>query len=152
MKKVVKVEPIKQQKYEMADYFNNFSVEEHHLDQNYNNYDNVPELFISDLDFERSVAERKDDPEAICWTDLPINIIYKIDKVFPVQTKLRKEQLLLQLSDKHGNVISVWTPDNLKMVLKNLRGKNYIKSLGRKECITNNGRKQTYFDYQIVSV
>ena len=118
----------------------------------YNNYDNVPELFISDLDFERLVLEKKDDPAAMYWIDLPINIIYKIDEVFPVQTKLRKEQLLLQLSDKHGNVISEWTPNNLKMVLKNLRGTNYIKSLGCKECITNNGRKRKYFDHQIVSV
>ena len=118
----------------------------------YNNSDDVPELFISDLNFERLVLEKSDDPKAMYWLDLPINIIYKIDDVFPVQTKLSKEQLLLQLSDKDGNVISVWTPDNLKIELKNLRGTNYIKSLGLKECITNNGRKRKYFDYQIVSV
>ena len=47
----------------------------------YNNSD-VPELFISDLNFERLVLEKSGVPEAVHWKDLPINIIYKIDGVF----------------------------------------------------------------------
>ena len=83
------------------------------------------------------------------WKDLPINIVYRLDGVFPIQTKLSKE-ILLQLSDKDGYVISVWSPSNLKKALKTGYGTTYIKSLGKKERITNSGKRK-YFDYQIVS-
>ena len=115
-------------------------------------------LFISDINFQKLVEERsEDEPQAMYWRDLPINIVYRIDGMFPTKTKLSKE-ILLQLSDKDGYNISVWAPaGNLKKELKNLPGgttttTTYIKSLGQKECVTNNSAKRKYFDYQIVSV
>ena len=113
-------------------------------------------LFISDINFQKLVEERsEDEPQAMYWRDLPINIVYRVDGIVPIKTKLSKE-ILLQLSDKDGYNISVWAPaGNLKKELNNLPGgttTTYIKSLGQKECVTNNSVKRKYFDYQIVSV
>ena len=114
-------------------------------------------LFISDINFQQLFEEKsQDEPQAMYWKDLPMNIVYRVDGIFPTETKLSKE-ILLQLSDKDGYIISVWAPSagNLKNELKNLPGgaiTTYIKSLGQKEYLTNNSVKRKYFDYQIVSV
>ena len=113
-------------------------------------------LFISDINFQKLVEERsQDEPHAMYWKDLPINIVYRVDGIFPTETKLSKE-ILLQLSDKDCYAISDWSQSsgNLKKELKNLPGgalTTYIKSLGKKERITNSGKRK-YFDYQIVSI
>ena len=86
--------------------------------------------FISDVNFEQLVITESE-PEAMYWKDLPINIVYRLDGIFPIQTKLSKE-ILLQLSDKDGYVISVWSPSNLKKALKSVYGTTYTKSLEKK--------------------
>ena len=68
-------------------------------------------LFISDINFQQLVEERsQDEPQAIYWKNLPINIVYRVDEIFPTETKLSRKEILLQLSDKDGYTISVWAP------------------------------------------
>ena len=111
--------------------------------------------FVSDADFEYLAAARNVAEEAIDWSDLPINIVYRIHAVLPIQTK-SGARVILKLRNREGEDIKVWTPANVSKDVKSgikLNGTDaYIKSLGQKETRTSAGSKRRYFDFQTVFI
>ena len=109
--------------------------------------------FISKEDFEALASTRRFEQKAICWKDLPIDVVFRVNQVLPTQTKWGG-QLLLLLIDSDGYEFNVWSPHSVKKELKNFSqflGTTYIKSLGEKERLTNTGKRK-YYDFEIVLI
>ena len=115
----------------------------------------LPTLFLSDTDFDQLAATRDIAEEAIDWCDLPINVVYRVNEVVPVQTKWGA-RVIFKLVNREAVDIKVWTPLNVSRDVKSgmkLYGTEaYIKSLGQKEVQTNGGKKRKYFDFQTVFI
>ena len=94
--------------------------------------------FLSNDDFDYMVAAKHAAEEAIGWKLLPENIVYRVEKMNPIQTKWGP-RCIVQLRNVNGQDINVWAPSNVVRDLKSgfkLNGKDclaFIKSLGEKE-------------------
>ena len=109
------------------------------------------ESFITTEDFNALTAPHFQE-ETIFWKDLPIQVIFKVEHVYLLQTKWGK-QLVLVLTNHEGKIFQVYATNPIKNELKDI-GKNlatttYIKSLGEKKITTNTGNRK-YYDYEIV--
>ena len=91
-------------------------------------------------DFDYMVSAKRVAEEAIGWKLLPENIVYRVEKMSPIQTKWGS-RCIVELRDVLGQEIKVWVPSSVTRDLKSgfkLNGKDcvaFIKSLGEK--ITN---------------
>ena len=106
--------------------------------------------FISDEMFEEIAAPKRNMEDAIDWCELPINVIYQVKFLIPVQTKFGN-QVLLVLISKEGLEIKVWSPANVSKELKictKSSNNTYIKSLGEKVGKTSSGRNKRYYDFE----
>ena len=109
-------------------------------------------LFITDEMFEELAAPKRNMEDAIDWYELPVNIIYQVKFLIPVQTKYGNKSLLV-LNDKDGLEIKVWAPVNVSKELKICKNNNaYIKSLGEKVGKTSSGKSKRYYDFETVYV
>ena len=117
----------------------------------------LAEPFITDERFEELVAPKRDEKTAantIDWCELPINVIYLVKFLVPVQTNYGTKILLL-LTNQQGSEIKVWSPANVSKELKvsiKLSNTIYIKSLGEKTGKTSSGKGKRYFDFEIVYI
>ena len=111
--------------------------------------------FLSDDDFNYMVAARKEAEEALGWKLLPENVVYRVEKMHPIQTKWGS-RCILHLRNVMGEDIKVWTPANVMHDLKTgfkLNGKDciaFIKSLGEKEINVAGESKRKFFDFETV--
>ena len=111
--------------------------------------------FLSNDDFDCMVAAKHEAEEAIGWKLLPENIVYRVDKMCPIQTKWGS-RCILHLRNAMGQNIKVWAPNNLVRDLKTgfkLNGKDclaFIKSLGEKETNVMGEPKRNFFDFETV--
>ena len=111
--------------------------------------------FLNDADFEYLAATKHAAEEAIGWKMLPENIVYRVDKLMPIQTKWGLRSIV-QLRDVRGQEIKVWAPNNVARDLKTgfkLNGMDchvYIKSLGEKETDIIGESKKKYQDFETV--
>ena len=93
--------------------------------------------------------------EAIGWKVLPENIVYRVEKMCPIQTKWGS-RCILYLRNIMGQEIKVWAPANVIRDLKSgfkLNGKDclaFIKSLGEKETNVVGEAKKKFFDFETV--
>ena len=105
--------------------------------------------FLSDADFDYMVAAKHATEEAVGWKLLPENIIYRVEKMSPIQTKWGS-RCILQLRDVLGQEIKVWAPSNVVRDVKSgfkVNGKDclaFIKSLGEKERCCRRTKKEIY--------
>ena len=111
------------------------------------------EAFITMEDFNVLTSPNFQE-ETIFWKDLPIQVIFRVEHVYLVQTKWGK-QLVLVLTNDEGKVFQVYATNPIKNELKDF-GKTtttttYIKSLGEKRITTNAGNRK-YYDYEIAIV
>ena len=111
------------------------------------------EPFITTEDFD-ALSSPIFQEEIIFWKDLPIQVIFRVEHVYLVQTKWGK-QLALVLTNHEGKVFQVYATNPIKNELKDF-GKSittttYIKSLGENKIATNTGNRK-YYDYEIVLV
>ena len=112
--------------------------------------------FINDETFEYLAANRRATEEALDWFNLPINTIYRIEELIPMQTKWGSHAIL-ELRSRDGSNIKVWAPANVIKELNsgmkvNMACDVYIKSLGEKKANTSTGVKKRYFDFETVYV
>ena len=113
--------------------------------------------FLSNDDFDFMVAAKHDAEEAIGWKVLPENVIYRVEKMSPVQSKWGS-RFIVQLRNAMGQDIKVWTPSNVIRDLKSgykLNGKDciaFIRSLGKKETNVIGEAKKKFFDFETVYV
>ena len=112
--------------------------------------------FLSDHDFEYLAATKHVTEEAIDWCNLPINTVYRVHALVPIQTKWGA-RVILELRSREGEEIKVWTPGNVSKDLKygmklNSTEDAYIKSLGQKETKTSAGLKKRYYDFETVYI
>ena len=111
--------------------------------------------FLSNDDFDFMVAAKHDAEEAIGWKLLPENVIYRVEKMSPVQTKWGS-RFIVQLRNAMGQDIKVWAPSNVVRDLKSgykLNGKDciaFIRSLGEKETNVVGEPKKKFSDYETV--
>ena len=111
--------------------------------------------FLSNDDFDYMVAAKHEAEEAIGWKLLPENIVYRVDKMCPIQTKWGS-RCILHLRDVTGQNIKVWSPNNIVRDLKSgfkLNGKDclaFIKSFGEKETNVVGEPKRKFFDFETV--
>ena len=111
--------------------------------------------FLSSDDFDYMVAAKHEAEEAIGWKLLPENIVYRVEKMCPIQTKWGS-QCILHLRNAMGQNIKVWAPNNLVRDLKTgfkLNGRDslaFIKSLGEKETNVIGEPKKKFFDFETV--
>ena len=100
--------------------------------------------------FEQLAAPKRNIEDAIDWCELPLNVIYQVKFLIPVQTKYGNKVLLVLIS-KEGLEIEVWSPLNVSKELKICKKSNnntYIKSLGEKVGKTSSGRNKRYFVFE----
>ena len=103
-----------------------------------NSFDFNVLAFLSDADFDYLTATKHAAEEALGWKLLPENIVYRVDRLTPIQTKWGA-RFILQLRDANGQEIKVWGPSNVVRDLKSgfkLNGPDchtFLKSLGEKE-------------------
>ena len=113
----------------------------------------MAEPFITDEMFEELVAPKRKEKTAedtIDWCELPINVIYLVKFLVPVQTNYGTK-ILLMLTNQEGTEIKVWSPANVSKELKvsiKLSNNIYIKSLGEKIGTTSSGKRKRYFDFE----
>ena len=111
--------------------------------------------FLSNDDFDYMAAAKHEAEEAIGWTLLPENIVYRVEKMCPIQTKWGS-RCILHLRNAMGQNIKVWAPNNLVRDLKTgfkLNGRDsvaFIKSLGEKETNVIGEPKKKFFDFETV--
>ena len=111
--------------------------------------------FLSSDDFDYMVAAKHEAEEAIGWKLLPENIVYRVEKMCPIQTKWGS-RCILHLRNAMGQNIKVWAPNNLVRDLKTgfkLNGRDslaFIKSLGEKETNVIGEPKKKFFDFETV--
>ena len=124
------------------------------MDHFLNNYMMTP-IFITNEMFEQLVEQqRKTFEDIINWSELPINVIYQLKLLLPIDSRNGNRNLLV-LIDKEGVEIKVWPPVNVTRELKTCTKSNnntYIKSLGEKLGKTSSGRNKRYYDFEIVSI
>ena len=113
------------------------------------------EPFITTEDFDALTSPIFQEEMMLFWKDLPIQVIFRVEHVYLVQTKCGK-LLVLVLTNHEGKVFQVYATNPIKNELKDF-GKSgvttttYIKSLGEKRRATNAGNRK-YYDYEIVLV
>ncbi len=111
--------------------------------------------FLSNADFEYMVAAKHAAEEAIGWKVLPENIVYRVEKMSPIQTKWGS-RCIVELRNAFGQKIKVWAPSNVVRDLKSgfkLNGKDcvaFIKSLGEKETNVVGEPKRKFSDFETV--
>ena len=111
--------------------------------------------FLSNDDFDFMVAAKYDAEEAIGWKVLPENIVYRVEKMDPIQTKWGS-RCIIQLRNAMGHDIKVWAPSNVVRDLKSgfkLNGKDcvaFIRSLGEKETNVIGEPKKKFLDFETV--
>ena len=111
--------------------------------------------FLSNDDFDYMVAAKHEAEEAIGWKLLPENVVYRVDRMCPIQTKWGS-RCILDLRNAMGDNIKVWAPTNLVRDLKSgfkLNGKDclaFIKSLGEKETNVVGEPKKKFLDFETV--
>ena len=130
-------------------------------DQNNSNNKDIPFqysnkiCFLSNDDFDYMVAAKHEAEEAIGWKLLAENIVYRVDKMCPIQTKWGS-RCILHLRNDMGQIIKVWAPTNVVRDLKTgfkLNGKDclaFIKSLGETETNVLGEPKRKFFDFETV--
>ena len=114
----------------------------------------APSSFLSDENFEYMTAAKRESEEAIDWKDLPVDIVFRVHAIVPIQTKWGA-QVILELKDREGVEYKVWTPNNVYKDLKSgmkLHGSGdvYIKSLGQKEAKSSMGTRKRFYDFETV--
>ena len=113
--------------------------------------------FLSNSDFEYMAASKHDAEEAVGWKVLPENIVYRVEKMSPIQTKWGS-RCIVKLRNVMGQDIKVWAPSNVVRDLKSgfkLNGKDclaFIKSLGEKETNVIGEAKKKFFDFETVYI
>ena len=113
--------------------------------------------FLSNDDSNYMVAAKHAAEEAIGWKLLPENIVFRVEKLNPMQTKLGL-RCIIQLRNANGQDINVWAPSNVVRDLKSgfkLNGKDclaFIKSLGEKETNVVGEPKKKFSDFETVYV
>ena len=111
--------------------------------------------FLSNEDFDCMVEAKNEAEEAIGWKLVPENIVYRVEKMCPLQTKWGS-RCILHLRHAMGQTLKVWAPNNLVRDLKTgfkLNGKDchaFIKSLGEKETCVMGEPKRKFFDFETV--
>ena len=106
--------------------------------------------FISQEYF-NTLAPKQFNDDVIFWKDLPVDVIFKVEQSYPVQTKW-SEQLVLVLSTYEGTILRAYATTVIKKALKNSsETTTYIRSLGAKRIVTNSGNRK-YHDFDIVVV
>ena len=111
--------------------------------------------FLSNDDFDYMVAAKHAAEEAMGWKLLPENVVFRVEKMNPIQTKWGP-RCILQLRDVNGQNINVWAPSNVVRDLKSgfkLNGKDclaFIKSLGEKETNVVGEPKKKFLDFETV--
>ena len=111
--------------------------------------------FLSNDDFDYMVATKHAAEEAIGWKLLPENIVFRVEKMNPIQTKWGP-RCIVQLRNANGQDINVWAPSNVVRDLKSgfkLNGKDclaFIKSLGEKETNVVGEPKKKFSDFETV--
>ena len=111
--------------------------------------------FLSNEDFDYMVTTKHAAEEAIGWKLLPENVVFRVEKMNPIQTKWGP-RCILQLRDVNGQNINVWAPSNVVRDLKSgfkLNGKDclaFIKSLGEKETNVVGEPKKKFLDFETV--
>ena len=112
--------------------------------------------FLSDENFEQLATIKRVTEEPIDWCVLPINVVYYVQTVVPIQTKWAA-RVILELKNREGSKFKVWAPNNICRDLKSgmkLKGIEfaYIKSFGQKETTTIHGAKKRYYDFETVYI
>ena len=113
--------------------------------------------FLSDADFKYLTETKHTAEEAIGWSLLPKNIIYRVDEVMAIQTKWGS-RFITKLRANNGAEFKVWCPSNVVRDLKSgfkLNGANchaYLKSLGEKETDVPGESKKKYYDFETVYI
>ena len=113
--------------------------------------------FLSNSDFEYMAASKHDAEEAVGWKVLPENIVYRVEKMSPIQTKWG-HRCIVELRNIMGQDIKVCAPSNVVRDLKSgfkLNGKDclaFIKSLGEKETNVIGEAKKKFFDFETVYI
>ena len=112
--------------------------------------------FLSDEDFEYLVATKQVSEEAIDWSELPVNTVFRVQNLVPIQTKWGP-RCILELQSRDGNIIKVWSLTNVTKDLKSGMKLNntqnaYIKALGQKETKTTTGSKKRCYDFETVYI
>ena len=111
--------------------------------------------FLSNDDFDYMVAAKHAAEEAIGWKLLPENIVFRVEKMNPIQTKWGP-RCIVQLRNANGQDINVWAPSNVVRDLKSgfkLNGKDclaFIKSLGEKETNVVGEPKKKFSDFETI--
>ena len=111
--------------------------------------------FLSNDDFDYMVAAKHAAEEAIGWKLLPENIVYRVEKMNPIQTKWGP-RCIVQLRNENGQDINVWAPSNVVRDLKSgfkLNGKDclaFIKSLGEKETNVVGEPRKKFSDFETI--
>ena len=118
--------------------------------------ENYTTSFLSNENFEYMSTTAKSTPEdeVIDWEDLPLNMVFRVHKILPIQTKWGS-QVILELRNQESVEFKVWSPSNVYKNLKSGMKLNessdvYIKSLGQKEIKSSSGNKKRYYDFEIV--
>ena len=111
--------------------------------------------FLNNDDFDYLVAAKHAAEEAIGWKVLPENIVYRVEKMSPIQTKWGS-RCIVYLRNVNGEEIKVWAPSNVVCDLKSgfkLNGKDclaFIKSLGEKETNVVGETRRKFSDFETV--
>ena len=111
--------------------------------------------FLTDDDFNYLVAAKRTAEEAIGWRQVPENVVYRVDKLTPIQTKWGFRHIV-QLRNANGHELKAWAPTNVARDLKSgfkLNGTDclaFIKSLGENETDVAGERKRKFADFETV--
>ena len=111
--------------------------------------------FLSDADFDYMAATKHATEEAIGWKLLPENVVYRVEKMSPIQTKWGS-RCIVELRNVIGQEIKVWVPSNVVRDLKSgfkLNGKDclaFIKSLGEKETDVVGEPRKKFTDFETI--
>ena len=111
--------------------------------------------FLTDTDFDWYVSNKHQAEEAVGWKLLPVNVVFRVDKMTPVNSKWGV-RTIIELRDSNGQVYKVWAPSNIVRDLKSgfkLNGKDclaFIKSLGEKETDVIGEVKKKFIDFETV--
>ena len=113
--------------------------------------------FLSDSDFDYLAETKHAAEEAIGWAVLPQNVVFRMDKLAPVQTKWGL-RYIVDLRTSNGDELKAWCPSNVVRDIKTglkLNGSDchaYLKSLGQKETDVPGESKKKYFDFESVYI
>ena len=109
--------------------------------------------FPSDEEFNQRVLIEQIADSAIKWGELPINVVYRIQKLVWISRYGR--DAVLQLVNRENKEVNVWAPVNAAAdyTLKSLGNEEaYIRSLGQKESKSGDKkRKHPHFETVYIS-